>query len=210
MQQRNRTRTSAIAGAIFLAPALIAALGADAQPLTQATRPETEVSNDRGDPLAIDGTVTVDNAQPIDVISRFPNRAYTLTTRVRVFGGEDTAENARQLLVPAASHLRGITLSASHHTGYAETAPDLPRNCIAQLLYPEEPALRPPNQDERLIVTAELAPGFGTVHIPLYEMFVGSGVPLVLRVAQNQGFDLSCEVRASLHLRPIPGGIQPD
>jgi hypothetical protein len=218
MQPRMRARTPTSlrapwterSGVIVCALLALAIAGpaANAQTFALPTPPETEVSNDEGNALEVEGTVTVGNSQPIDVTSRFPNTAYTRSIRITTFGGAPTSERVGELVIPVASHLRGITLSASAND--QPGTPDLPRSCIAELRYPDDPALRPANQTDRRIVAAELAPGFGTTHIPLYEMFVGKNVTLEVRVAQSEGLNLSCVVRASLHLRPIPGSLQPD
>jgi hypothetical protein len=165
-----------------------------------ASAQETEISNDQGNPVRIQGNVVVGNRQPIGVIERFPNTSYTIIEQQQVNG--DGSRSA-SVVVPVASHLRGITVSASPG-GF-----DPPNRCLMQLLYPSDPAQRPVNQTNPFILQLEMTPDFVTTHVPLYEMFVGQGVALQVRLVGAGADSEGCDLHTTLHLRPVPGGIQP-
>lgn len=110
----------------------------------------------------------------------------------------------QDVVIPVASHLRGVTVSAEVVQGTVDW-------CRFALEYPDNPSLRPFNQIDPTIVRASLRPPANTIHIPLPDLFVGEAVPLTIvgtlgNPSESNSF---CRLSVSLHLRPLPGGIQP-
>lgn len=169
---------------------------------------EVEVKNSQGEALDVRGTVIVGNNQSIDVIERFPNTAYTVNRSLVAQNNSFDHSNENEFTVPVASNLRGITISWSSNLSLK-----LSKVCVLELRYPVDELERPVEQSSPTILKLPMPPNPGTVHIPLYEMFVGENVQLLLRLTQIPVFgedqDTGCEVFATLHLQPLPGGILP-
>ena len=163
---------------------------------------EVEGSNDTGDPLQVEilnGAVTVDNRQPIDVTERPPNSSYMFDDDQSL--RDDFSSTSRDRMVPVASHMRGLSLIARASGGALR--------CTFLLRYPGDPALRPVNQRSPTIHIFQFGPGFQNLYVPLPDLFIGKDVPLTFDYRGSFATVGECAFSALVHMRPLPGSLQP-
>ena len=172
---------------------LFVASGAHAQALPT----ETEVANDQGNPLPIEGTVIVGNRQPIDVVDRPTAVGFVLSTRFSAASSSGLDIEAEYLAPDRVAFLSGVTLSAIRR--------DPTSVCELQVLYGDSSFLRA-GQTDPTIATAVFGPPNGTIHVPTPPLLVGKNQALEVRgtAFNTKAKEARCDFRAELLFRRKP------